>query len=71
MTYGSSQATGTTGAEAAGLCHSNSQIQVVSATYTTAHGNAGSLIHGARPGMEPALMGTSRVLNMLHHKGNS
>ena len=29
-------------------------IQAMSATYTTAHGNAGSLTHGARPGMELA-----------------
>ena len=25
-----------------------------SATYTTVHGNAGSLTHGVRPGIEPA-----------------
>ena len=30
------------------------QIQATSVTYTTAHGNAGSLTHGARPGIEPA-----------------
>ena len=30
------------------------QIQASSATYTTAHGNTGSLTHQARPGMEPA-----------------
>ena len=29
------------------------QIQAASATYTTAHGHAGSLTHGARPGIEP------------------
>ena len=29
------------------------QIWAVSSTYTTAHGNAQSLIHWARPGMEP------------------
>ena len=29
------------------------QIQAVSATYTTAQGNTGSLTHGARPGIEP------------------
>ena len=29
-------------------------IQATSATYTTAHGNAGSLTHWARPGIEPA-----------------
>ena len=30
------------------------QIPAASATYTTAHGNAGSLTHWARPGIEPA-----------------
>ena len=30
------------------------RIQATSVTYTTAHGNAGSLIHWARPGIEPA-----------------
>ena len=35
------------------------QIQATSMTYTTAHGNAGSLTHGARPGIGPA---TSRFL---------
>jgi len=29
-------------------------IQATSATYTTAHGNAGSLTHWARPGIEPS-----------------
>ena len=29
------------------------QIRATSATYTTAHGNARSLIHRARPGIEP------------------
>ena len=29
-------------------------IQAMSATYTAAHGNAGSLTHWARPGIEPA-----------------
>ena len=29
-------------------------IRAASATYTTAHGNAGSLTHGLRPGIEPA-----------------
>ena len=50
-----SQARGRIGAVAASLCqgHSNSGIRAVSATYTTAHGNAGSLTHGARPGIEP------------------
>ena len=30
------------------------QIQAASATYTTAHGNAGSLTHRGKPGIEPA-----------------
>ena len=30
------------------------QIRATSVTHTTAHGNTGSLTHGARPGMEPA-----------------
>ena len=30
------------------------QIRVESATYTTAHGNAGSLTHWARPGIKPS-----------------
>ena len=49
-------------------------IQAMSVTYTTAHGNAGSLTHPVRPGIEPttswflagffnhcAMMGTSYV----------
>ena len=40
-------------------CHPTPQPQqcgiwAPSATYTTAHGNAGSLTHWARPGIEPA-----------------
>jgi len=40
-------------------CHSTPQpqqhqIRATSATYTTAHSNARSLTHGARPGIEPA-----------------
>ena len=33
--------------------HSNTQIQASSVTYNTAHSNAGSLTHWARPGIEP------------------
>ena len=29
------------------------RIRDASVTYTTAHGNVGSLTHGARPGIEP------------------
>ena len=45
----SSQARGWIRAIAASLC----QIWAKSSTYTTAHGNARSLTHGARPGIEP------------------
>ena len=41
--YGSSQARGQIGALVAGLRHSHSNTR--SATYTTAHGHAGSLTH--------------------------
>ena len=45
--YGGSQARGPIGAVATGLrqSHSNGGIRAESATYTTAHGNAGSLTH--------------------------
>ena len=39
-------------------------IQAVSVTYTTAHGNAGSLTHWARPGIEPE---SSRILAFIDH----
>ena len=53
---GNSQARGQISAVAAGLCHSHSNvgIQTMSASYTTAHGNAGSLTHWARSGTKPA-----------------
>ena len=43
--YGGSQARGLIGAIAASLCHSHSNVRIpaASATYTTAHGNAGYL----------------------------
>ena len=44
------------------------RIQATPVTYTTAHSNAGSLTHGARPGMEPA---SSWILVPLSHEGNS
>ena len=52
--YGSSQARAQTGPAAATLHHghSNGQIWATSVTYTTVNGNAGSLTHWARPGME-------------------
>ena len=45
--YGGSQAWGLIGAIAAGLHqgHSNARSEAASVTYTTAHGNAGSLTH--------------------------
>ena len=44
--YGDSQARGPIGAEATGLHHSHSNAKSEPClTYTTAHGNAGSLIH--------------------------
>ena len=53
--YGGSQARSPTGAVATGLrhSHSNSGTWAMSATYITAHGNAGSLTHWARPGITP------------------
>ena len=45
--YGGSQTRGLIGATAAGLHHSHSHggIWAASVTYTTVHGNAGSLTH--------------------------
>ena len=50
--YRNSQARGLIRVTAAGL--GQRQIQASSATYTTAHGNARSLTHWARSGIEPA-----------------
>ena len=54
--YRGSQARGLIGAIATGLrhSHSNAVVRAASATYTTAHGNVGSLTHGAKPGVKPA-----------------
>ena len=54
--YGGSQARGLIGAVAAGPMPEPQKlgIRAVSATYGTAHGNARSLTHCARPGIEPA-----------------
>ena len=59
--HGGSQARGQIGATAAGLHPQPQQHQIwaASVTYTTAHGNVRSLIHWARPGIEPT---TSRFL---------
>ena len=53
--FGDSQARGSVGALAPGLCqsHSNLGIQAMSASYTTAYGSTGSLTHWPRPGIEP------------------
>ena len=55
VVYGGSQARGWIGAALAGLhySHSNARSELC-LTYTTAHSNAGSLTHWARPGIEPA-----------------
>ena len=61
MAFGSSQAGGWIWAVAAGPTPQPQQLQIwaVSVTYTTAHGNAGSLTHWERPGIKPA---SSRIL---------
>ena len=51
VAYGGAQARGQIGATAVGLPHSHSNGGSV--TYTTAHSNARSLIHWARPGIKP------------------
>ena len=53
MAYGVSQARGPIGAVATGPMPQPQQCQIwaSSVTYTTAHGNAGSLTHRARPGI--------------------
>ena len=48
------------------------QIQAASASYAADHGNAGSLTHWTRTGMEPASSQTlCWVLNLLSHNRNS
>ena len=54
LAYGSSQAGGRIVASAVSLGHSHSNATSESGTYTTAHGNAGSLTYWVRPGIEPA-----------------
>ena len=53
--YGSFQARGWVGTAAADLHHShrNSGSRAMSATYTTAQSNVGSLTHWVRPGIKP------------------
>ena len=54
--YGHSQARGLIGAVAAGPTPEpqQRQTQAMSVTYTTAHGNTGSLTQWVKPGFEPA-----------------
>ena len=52
--YGSSQARGWIGASLAGLHRRPSNARSEPLIYTTAHGNTGSLTHGARPGIKPS-----------------
>ena len=57
VAYGGSQARGPIRAVAAGLHHSHSNSRSeprLWPTYTTAHGNAGSLTHWVRPGIRPS-----------------
>ena len=71
--YGGSQAGGRIRAVAASLrqSHSNAGIRAASATYTTAHGNAVSLTHWARPEIEPTTSWFLVDSFLLHHDGNS
>ena len=46
-------------------------MRAMSATYTTAHGNAWSLTHWVRPGIEPQPRGYQLDLFLLYHNGNS
>ena len=56
MAYGGSQARGLIGATAASICHNHSNIGIraSSVTYTTAHGNAGSLTPEQGQGLNPS-----------------
>ena len=58
VAYGGSQARGKKKKNQSCICQptpqpQQHQVQAASSTYTTAHGNAGSLTHWARPGIEP------------------
>ena len=67
VAYGNSRAMGLIGAVPLGHL-----IQATSATYSSAWGNAGSLIHWSRPGIEPTSSQTlCGVLNHLSHNSNS
>ena len=52
--HGGSQTRGWIRAIDTGLRHSQSQIWAMPATYTTGHGNTGSLAHGVRRGIKSA-----------------
>ena len=73
VAYGSSWARGWVRA----CCRSMPQpgqhwFWAASATYTAACGNAGSLTHWVRPGIEPESSRTlCQVFNLLSHNGNS
>ena len=56
MACGGSQTRGPVGAQlpAYATATATKDLSRVCATYTTAHGNAGSLTHSTRPGIEPA-----------------
>ena len=71
--YGSSQARSQISAITAGLdhSHSNSWDQAMSATYTTALGNAGSLTHSARLRIVPKSSWILIGLIPLSHNGIS
>jgi len=68
----SSQVRGRIRARTSSLHHSHSNwIRAALVTYTTAHGNAASLTHWTRPGIEPAYTWTlCCVLNPLSHSRN-
>ena len=47
------------------------QIRAASVTYTTAHGNAGSLTHWVRPGFEPESSWILVALPLSHNRNSS
>ena len=63
MPYGSSQARGRIGAVSAGPTPQpqQCQMQAASATYTTAHGNTGSLTRSEARDQSHIIMDTSRI----------
>ena len=69
--YGNSQARGWIGAATAGLQLQQLRIRAMSATYTSAHGNARSLIHRARSGIEPASSPLLVMSITAEHNGNA